>query len=123
MQLRRRGRKAKEIIDDDVDRAADRIGSQPCKLERLGQNSLAGKRGVTVQHDGKNFCPAAAANAVLLGARASDRDGINSFQMARVRREMDVQFLALPRAVLSRGANGILDVTAADNTARVHILE
>jgi len=31
--------------------------------------------------------------------------------------------LALPRAVLSRGANVILDVTAAENAARVHILK
>src|ERR1700732_5310590 len=43
--------------------------------------------------------------------------------MAWVRGEMDVQFLALPSTVLSRGADVILDVTATENAARVHVLE
>src|SRR5260370_42245445 len=51
------------------------------------------------------------------------RDRIDCCKMARVRSEMHIQLSACRRAVLPRGPNVILDVPAAEHTARVHVLE
>ena len=45
------GREADLVVRDDVDRAAGRVALEPVQIQRLGDDALAGKRGVAVNQD------------------------------------------------------------------------
>ncbi len=83
-----------EIVDDDVDRAADGVRLQVREVERFRQDALAGKCGVAVHDDRPDFVKRFAravddrtvhAVARLLGARAAHGHGIDRFQVAGIR--------------------------------------
>src|SRR5207302_4335388 len=84
---------ADEIVDDDVDCAADGVRAQVREIEGLRPNPLASESGVPMHHDGNDFVKsflravhvgAAQPVARLLGARAPNSYGIDSFEMARI---------------------------------------
>ena len=92
-------------------------------VQRLGQNALAGERGITMQEDGQNAAAAFGADARLLGARAAHGYWINRFEMAGIRDEMHGDAAACRREEFARCAEMIFHVAAAENAARIHILE
>jgi len=56
-------------------------------------------------------------------ARVADGDGVDGFEVARVRDEMDVNLAAAARGVFAGGAHVILHVAGAENAARVDVFE
>ena len=97
---------ADQIVDDDVNRAADGVGLEVGEIQRFRQNSLARKRGVAVHHDGNNFVGVEARRAAgiagLLCARAAHSDRIDGFQMAGIRNQVNVDFFAVRGDVSAR---------------------
>src|SRR5579872_1564382 len=112
-----------EVVNDHVNRAADGVSRQVGIIHRLGENALPGKRGIAVDNQWQIFFAAAFAGAVLLGAGATDRDGIHRFKMARVRDEMDVYLAAAVSRVFAGRAHVIFHVAGAEHAARVDIFE
>src|ERR1700738_4066282 len=95
MFLRRPSREADQIIYDDVQRAAHRIGFQVRKIQRFRPNALSRTRRVAVHHNrhhhilriarNLNFSAVSQAVASLLRAYATDRDRIYRFKMVWIR--------------------------------------
>src|SRR6201997_4480034 len=123
MLFRVAGSEAEQIVDHDVNRAADRVPRKIGVVHRLGENALSRKGCVAVDEQGKIFFAAAFSGAILLSARAADRDGIDGFEVAGVRDEVDVNLSATARLVFTRGAHVIFHVAGAKNTARVNVFE
>ena len=118
----RRG-EAEQIIDDDVNRAADGVGGKIVEVERFRPNSLTCEGGVAMQSDRQHTLPALRANARLFGARAAHGHRIHGFQMTRIRDEMNFDAASGRRAIFSGGADVILDVAASQHAARVNVFE
>src|SRR5215510_4576134 len=55
MFLRRSGGKADQIVDDDLDGAADGVGLEISKVERLRPDALSSEGGVAVHGDRPDF--------------------------------------------------------------------
>src|SRR5487761_114506 len=119
-----------EIVDNDLHRAADRVGFQIREIERFRQDSLAGKSGVTVHDDWPNLVEryaraiddrAVHAMSRLLGTGAAHGHGIDGFEMAGIRNKMHVDGLARGGRVRSGRANVILHVASAQNAARIDV--
>ncbi len=87
--LGRIGREADLVVRDDVERPARRVAVDRVEVEGLGDDPLAGERGVSVDQDRKRdrrVVDAGAARAIgLLGTRQALDDRIDSLEMARVR--------------------------------------
>jgi hypothetical protein len=84
----RRGGEADLVVDDDVDRAADAVTGQVRQVQRLGDHSLAGEGGVTVQHQwnhGEGLFGFAVAGPVvqqvLLGPNQTLEHRVHRFQV------------------------------------------
>src|SRR4029077_7413798 len=130
--LRRASGEADEIVDDDMDRAADGISSKIRKIERFGEHALPSIGRVAMHNDGPNLVEdglrvidlrALDAMAGLLGARASPRYRIDCFPVAGIGNEVNVQLLARGSGVHAGGANVILHIARAQYAARVDIFE
>ena len=91
------------IVHDDVNSAAGAVTVQLRQVQRLRHNSLPGERRIAVHEQRQNLSPmlGIAANA-LPRARFAFDDWIDSFQMARVRREPDLDLRARTRAFARR---------------------
>ena len=61
------GREADLVVGDQVQRAADAVAVERLEVERLGDDALAGERGVAVDHDRHR------ARRVALGSGAPSR--------------------------------------------------
>ena len=72
---------------------------------------------------GKHLLLAVGADAGLPGARASDGDGVDGFQMAGVGDEVEMDGAAIGGVVLAGGADVVFDVAAAEDAARVDIFK
>ena len=76
-----------------MQRAARRVARERLEIERLGDAPLAGERRVAVDEDREGdarIVVALSRGAVgLLGARASLDDGIDGFEVARIRDQGD----------------------------------
>ena len=117
------GGEAEKIVNDHVNRAADGVSGKVGVVHGLGEDALSGECGVAVNEERKIFLAAAFAGAVLLGAGAADGDGIDGFEMAGVRDEMDVNFAAAARDVFAGGAHVIFHVAGTENAARIDVFE
>ena len=117
------GGEAEKIVDHDVNRAADGVAGKVGVVHGLGEDALPGERGVAVDQERKIFFAAAFAGAILLGAGAADGDGIDGFEVAGVRDQMDVNFAAAVRFVFAGCAHVIFHVAGAENAARVDVFE
>ena len=60
-----RGREAELVVDDQVDRAADSVAGDVAHVEALGDDALAGERGVAVHQDRQHRVGARAVDQVL----------------------------------------------------------
>jgi len=123
---------ADEVVHDDVDRAAHGVSPQVGEIERFRPDALAGESGVAMHHDGDDLVRSfprtvkvGAAQPVtrLLGARAADCNGIDSFQMARIRHEVHPDFFAGAGNVGAGGADVVFHVARAEHAARIYVLE
>jgi len=95
-----------------MNRSARRIARKPRQVQRLGDDALAGERGVAMNEnrDGDGAVEvrgAALPGARPGGARHADRDRIDRLEMARVRRHRDVH---VPARSGGAGARVILHV-------------
>ena len=88
------GREAEKIVNDYVNRAADGVAREVGVVHGLGENTLSGECGVAVDEKRKIFFAAAFAGAILLGTGAADGHGVDSFEVARIRDEVDVNVAA-----------------------------
>ncbi len=132
MFLDRLGGEADEIIHDDVNGAAHGIGAQVREVERFRPDALSRKCRVAMHDDGNNFVQSfsrtiyiASAQAVarLLCARPANSHGIDRFQMAWIRNEVDADFLAVSGDVGSGGADVIFHVAGAQDAARIDVFK
>ncbi len=114
---------SEKIIDDDVDGAADGVALEIGVVHGLGEDALSGERGITVDEQGQIFFGSAFASTVLLGASAAYRNGIDSFEMAGIRNQVDVNFPAAARNVFAGGAHVVLNVSAAKNAAGIDVFK
>src|ERR1700728_3656432 len=83
------GGKSDEVVDDDVDAAADGEAIDTGEVHGLGPDALAGEGGVAVDDDGKDAVGAVRTNAVLMGACAAHGDRIDGFEVTGVRDEVE----------------------------------
>src|SRR5258708_7115549 len=61
--------------------------------------------------------------ARLLGARAADSDWIDSFQMARIRNEVNADFLPAGGDVSPRSADVVFHVSRAEDASRIDVFK
>ena len=132
MFLARRRGEADEIVHDDVDRATHGVGRQVREIQRFRPDALPGESGVAMHHDGNDFVERSARSVDvgatqpvtrLLGARPAGRNRIDSFQMARIRHQVDPDFFSGTANVCARRADMVFDVARAQHAARIHVLE
>src|SRR4029077_16300556 len=125
-------REPDEVVYDDVNRAAYSVGTEVREVQRLRPNPLPRKSGVAMHHDGDNFVQRFAgtinvgspeAIARLLRAGPADGDRIDSLQMARIRDEVDADFLATGGDVSSCSADVVFHVTSSQDAARIHVFK
>src|SRR5258708_31346608 len=99
---------ADEVVHDNVNRAAYGVGAQVREIERFRPDALSRECRVAVHDDGNYFVQSfpgaidvssAQAAACLFGARPADGDRIDSLEMARIRNQVDADFLAAGGAV------------------------
>ena len=104
--LERVRREADLVVPDQVEGAARRVAVEALEVERLGNDPLAGERGVAVdeerQGDGRVVEPRAARPVRLLGTGPALDDGVDGLQVARVGDQRDVDLARTRRA----GAGG-----------------
>ena len=117
------GGEAEEVVDDDVNRAADGVSGEVGVVHGLGENALSGECGVAVDEKRKIFFAATFPGAILLGAGAADGDGIDGFEVAGVRDEVDVNLAAAAGGVFAGGSHVIFHVAGAENAARIDVFE
>ncbi len=117
------GGETDEVVDDDVNAAADREALDFSKIESLGPDALTGESGVSVDGDGEDAVDAVGAPAGLLGAGAPHGDGIDSLEMAGVRDEMQGDPLVIAGVKDAGGSDVVFHVAAAENAARVDVFE
>ena len=87
---RRAGGEADLVVDDDVHRAAGAVAAQLGEVERLGDDALAGERGVAVQQDRQHGeALLALVDHVLLGADDALEHRVDRLQVARVAGQRD----------------------------------
>ena len=122
MYFGRARRKAKQIVDDNVNGAADPVPKVGV-VQGLGENALASKRGVAVNQQGQIFSRSVFRGAVMLGPRAADGHRVNGFQVAWIRNQMDVNLARRARFVISGRAHVVLHVAAAENTTRIDVFK
>ena len=106
-----RGGEAELVVDDEVDGAADAIAAQGGQVQRLGHDALPRKGGVAVEQHWQHLPALPVALLVLLGAGHALDDGIDGFEMTRVRRQRDHDLVAPRRRVLAGRADVVPEVT------------
>ena len=84
---------------------------------------MSGKGRVAVHEQRKIFFASTFAGAVLFGACASDGDRINSFEMAGVRNQVDIDLGATARDVLAGRPQVVLHVAGAQDAARIDVFK
>src|SRR5271157_690887 len=121
-----------QIIDDDVQSAADRISREVRKIQRFRPNALAGEGRVAVHHDGPDFVErfsgaidlrTADTVARQFCARAAHGDGVDRFEVAGVRDKVNVERFSGGCCVNASRANVIFDVAGAKHAAGIYVLK
>ena len=117
------GSESDQIVDDDVNRAADGVTGKIGVVHGLRENALAGECGVAVDEQRKILARTIFPGAILFGARAADGDGIDGFQMAGIGNQMNVNFATATRDVFAGRAHVIFHVAAAQHAAGIDVFE
>src|SRR5581483_3483662 len=121
--LLRRSGESDLVVDDNMQRAADRVTGQPMKIQRFLDNALAREGGVAVNQEGHPAAALHVAGAILLGARAAERHGIHELEMTRVETERQMDFLAGGALPVGAVAEVIFHVAAPDIQMRIGFRE
>src|SRR5260370_17581775 len=104
------------MVNDDLDGAADSVGREIGEVQRFGENSLSGESGVAVHDDGHDFVGVKASGTTgvtrKLGTSAADGDGINGFEMAGVRDQVNANFFSMPGDEITRSPHVIFHVAS-----------
>ena len=112
-RIDRRGGEADLVVDDEMDGAAGAEALGAAHRETFGDHALPRERRIAMQqqrqHAGARFH---VAQLILLGARLAEHDGIDRFQMRRVRRQRQMHFVVVELAV-ARCAEVIFHVARA----------
>ena len=120
----RLGGEADHVVHDHVHRAPHPVAVEVGHVQRLGEDPLAGEGGVAVEHDREDpLVPLVVVEPHLLGPHAPERYRIDRLQVARVRDQVDVHFVAVRPGVVAGRAHVVLDVAAAEGAARIDVLE
>src|SRR5260370_10978767 len=132
MLLNRLGRESDEVVHDDVNRTANGVSPQVGKVKRFRPDALARESRVAM-HDYRNHfvqrfagtvdVGPAQAVARLLGARAANGDGINGLQMARIRNEVNADFLAAGSDVRAGSSDVVFHVARTQYAAWIDVFE
>ncbi len=121
------GGEAEQVVDDDLDGAADGEAVDGGEIEGLGPDALAGEGGVAVDDHGQSLFRglgvATGFSAVLTGAGAAHNDGVGGLEMRRVGGEVERDGLAVGGGEVASGAHVVLDVAAAHGGLGVDVLE
>src|SRR6516164_998085 len=130
--LRRARGEANQIVDNDVDGATHRIGSQVTEIEGFRPDTLAGKGGIAV-HDDQPDLVQGLAGAIdpraphtvsrKLGARAAHRHGVNGLEVARIGDQVDVEGFARRGGVNAGRAHVIFHVARTEHAAWIDVFE
>src|SRR5260370_40107037 len=132
MFLRGLGRESDQVINDDVNRAANGVSPKVGKVKRFRPNPLARESRVAMHNDGNDFVQRFAgtvdvgstqAVARLLGARAANGYGINGFQMARIPNEVNADFLAAGGDVSAGSSDMVFHVARTQYAAWIDVFE
>ncbi|CNU75443.1 Uncharacterised protein [Mycobacterium tuberculosis] len=124
-----RGGEADLVVDDDVDGAADAVARQIRQVQRLGDHTLTGERGIAMQHQRHHrerplavAVDASVVEQILLGPHQSLQHRVDGLQMRRVggQRHLNV-VVAEHLQVQPGGAQVVLDVTGAVRLRRIQV--
>ncbi len=107
----RRGGEPELVVHDEVHRAADVVSRHLGQVQRLGHDALPRKGGVAVEQHRQHLPALPVALLVLLGAGHALDDGIDGFEMTRVRRQRDHDLVAPRRRMLAGRADVVPEVT------------
>ena len=105
-------READLIVDDDMDRAAGLVALKLREVERLGDETLPRDGGVAVDQERHAQLPLRI-DAALLGPRPPFDDRVDRFEMARIRRQGQVDLVSLCGDAIAGEAEVVLDVAVA----------
>ncbi len=125
------GGEAEEVVDDDLDGAADVVAVEGGEVEALGGDALAGEGGVAVDDHGEDLiacCEEVGGGAVfgetfLVGAGAAHDYGVDGFEVAGVRGEVEMDGLAGGGDEIAGGADVVFDVATAEGAAGIDVFE
>ena len=92
--LGRGGGEADLVVDDDMDGAAGLVAVESREVEGFRYNPLAGKGGLAVDQHRQDLLPAAGAGETLPGPAFADHHRVNSFEVAGVGGEGEVDLLS-----------------------------
>ena len=105
-----RGGEPDLVVDDEVDRAADPIAGDVAHRQGLGDDALAGERGVAVDEDRQHGIRAGRVDLVLGGPDHALDDRVDGLQVARVGGELEEDVGAGRAHVLAGRAEVVLHV-------------
>ncbi len=117
------GGESEEIVDDDVNGAADGVAGKVGVIHGFGEDALSGEGSISVNEKRDVFFAAAFSGAVLFGAGAAHGDGIDGFEVTGIRDQVDVNLVAAVGQVLAGGAHVIFHIAGAEDAARVDVFE
>ncbi len=125
------GGEAEEIVDDDLDGAADVVAVEGGEVEGFGPDALAGEGGVAVDDHGHNLAAgfeevgfgAVFGETFLVGAGAAHDDGIGGLEVAGVGGEVEVNGFAGGGDEVASGTGVVFDIAAAEGAAGVDVFE
>ena len=117
------GGKSNQVVHHHVHRASHGVAVQVGQIERFRRRPLARKSRVAMQQQGQDAGGTSPAKARLLGARATHRYGVHRFQVGGIRDHVNLHDRAVGRHVIAGGSQVILHIAAAQEAARVNVLE
>src|SRR5579871_1063030 len=123
VQLRRRGGKADQVVNHDVDGTAYGITLHPGEIQSLRPDALAGKCRISVHDDSQEAGRAVLAGARLLGPHPPQRHRVDRLQVAGIGNQVNVDGASVLGGVNAGGAQVVLHIAAPQHAARIHILE
>ena len=83
------------------------------KVQGLSEDALTGEGAIAVNQQREKLFASALTSAFLFGTRASNRDRIHGFKMARIGHQVNMDFRAAASHILASGAHVIFHIAAA----------
>ena len=105
-------REAHLVVDDDVNRAARAVATQHAQLKGFEHDALAGHGRVAV-HEHREGAEGRVILAILLRPHNALEHAVDGLEVRGVRREIDLELLAIRRSEVALGAEVVLDVARA----------